>query len=410
MSRARGQIANVRWVHEAGLCHGCGACAAVCPVNAIQMVNHGSNNFPAINDNCTECGLCNTVCSGQFVDGKLSRSLAREAISSDEHVYLAHSNEQSVRDLGTSGGFITQYLIELLRRKVIDGAIVATSDGTISGIRSSIARTADDVLAAAGSKYYPVSSCSALRGLRDGERYAFVGKGCDVSSLRLIEEAVERFNRLIYVRIGLFCYHTPSSNASKQLLERHGFISGASTLIYRDHGWPGQTVLSDGEKRVCLEYKDSWGEHFSGMEKAPYRCAICRDGFAEQADIAVGDAWATNPTMENRLGGDSLVVAYTAKGRDEIERLRRCVSVSVERVSGTFLAASQPSLFVKQEAAIYRLLVLRLLRRITPLDRLGYWQSVSELCRFASVRGLSLRRLAGALRFAISGRRRIRQQ
>lgn len=47
-------------------CMRCGACAGVCPVNAIFLKEHS----PVIGDECTGCGLCIKTCpAGAFSEG-----------------------------------------------------------------------------------------------------------------------------------------------------------------------------------------------------------------------------------------------------------------------------------------------------------------------------------------------------
>ena len=45
-------------------CSGCAACANICPVNAISMVENKDGFYvPFINqDKCTKCGLCERTC------------------------------------------------------------------------------------------------------------------------------------------------------------------------------------------------------------------------------------------------------------------------------------------------------------------------------------------------------------
>ena len=49
---------------NSGLCVECGACAAVCPTNAITMKRYPWGYNPEIDGRCSdqECRLCNTVC------------------------------------------------------------------------------------------------------------------------------------------------------------------------------------------------------------------------------------------------------------------------------------------------------------------------------------------------------------
>jgi len=401
LSKKHITTANVSWVNNSMLCQGCGACYVVCPYDAIRIVNEGGNNFPVINDDCTSCGLCNKVCSGQYTKADILGLKFFSIVKSGEGIYQAYSREKVIREVGSSGGFITQYLIGLLEEQLIDGVIVATSDGSLGSTKASIARTKETIISAAGSKYYPVSSCAALRDIQEGETYAFVGKGCDVNSLGLLQETIPRYRDVIYVKIGLFCHHTPYANVSEQLLSSYGFRPCESTIVYRGKGWPGQTILRDNNKEVKLDYKESWGRYLGKPENTSYRCTICTDSFAECADIAVGDAWALNPNLENRTGGFSLVLAYTQRGREEIERLKKSKSLEIEAVDKDFILVSQSNLVKKYEVAYYRLFALRLLNKISPLSHFSYIKSLRKFCSFIRARGLHLKRFLSSFKFSV---------
>lgn len=51
-------------------CTGCGACATVCPKNAIEIkLNKNGFYAPVINENkCINCGLCKSVCIDTIKD------------------------------------------------------------------------------------------------------------------------------------------------------------------------------------------------------------------------------------------------------------------------------------------------------------------------------------------------------
>ncbi|RLC35171.1 ferredoxin [Candidatus Shapirobacteria bacterium] len=45
---------------DKSICVGCGACVAVCPVNAITIGEDGKAHIDQ--DKCTHCGLCQQTC------------------------------------------------------------------------------------------------------------------------------------------------------------------------------------------------------------------------------------------------------------------------------------------------------------------------------------------------------------
>ncbi len=46
------------WSIDNKKCLRCGACVGVCPVNALNLTEHGVN----VNDKCTLCATCEKVC------------------------------------------------------------------------------------------------------------------------------------------------------------------------------------------------------------------------------------------------------------------------------------------------------------------------------------------------------------
>lgn len=293
-------MSNVKWVNESSLCHGCGACDAVCPHDSISMVNSGKNNFPLIDMSCTDCGLCNKVCSGH-------QTTIDTSIFESKNVYFVYSTNEEIRNKSSSGGFITQYLLDLLDLNKIDGAIVTVSDGTMIGTKATIVHTREEIINSIGSKYYPSSNCSVLKNIDTTKKYAFVGKGCDIESLELMKDISSKIYSAIYVKIGLMCHHTPNSNETKKLLENYGFkVNSKTTIQYRNEGWPGQTIIQNTKKKETIDYKISWGTHLG--KEIPFRCQICTQSFAQNADIIVGDAWSKNLNLDNKKNGYSLII------------------------------------------------------------------------------------------------------
>lgn len=345
---------HVGWVADHGLCHGCGACDIACPYEAIDMVNNGKINFPLINANCTDCSLCNDVCSGQVLE-----TADHFLPSEKENYYLIEASESKLNELGSSGGFITAYLLELLESNLIDGAIVAFSDGTMIGTKAILAKTKEEIISSIGSKYYPISSCEPLKLIEKNKKYAFVGKGCDLDSLVLLENNIGKIKNAIYIKIGLMCHHTPFASATKALIENQKISPAAkANITFRGEGWPGQTIISNKKKSVKLDYKISWGEWLGKSENMPFRCKVCTSSFAPNADIIVGDPWVYNPNLENRQKGISLIITNSKNALKEIERIRMDKQFQIEKTNFNIFLKSQKGLIEKYNASTKRISVM----------------------------------------------------
>ena len=155
------------------LCTGCGTCAGICPRDAIEMTVHARKgcHVPRLDrKRCTRCGLCHRACPGHSVDFESFNSKLFGEIPEDVALgrylgcYIGHANDRSVRRDCASGGLVSSLLIFALEEDLIDGALV-TRMREDNPLRPEpfIARTRDEILSAAGSKYCPVATGTALK-------------------------------------------------------------------------------------------------------------------------------------------------------------------------------------------------------------------------------------------------------
>lgn len=104
---------NIKEVLSRGLCHGCGTCAGMCPVSAIEISLDRRRGIyvPEVNDGlCNDCGLCLKACPGQSVDfrGLNSSIFGREPedvwLGNYLGLYVGHSSDDQIRYYASSGG------------------------------------------------------------------------------------------------------------------------------------------------------------------------------------------------------------------------------------------------------------------------------------------------------------------
>jgi coenzyme F420 hydrogenase subunit beta len=346
-------------VVRADNCSGCGGCALMS--DRIEM-GLSSDGFmrPRMKDgqphnraaDSVEAALFRRICPGvQLVAPAPSGTRNHPIMGRYVEAWQGWASDEEFRRAGSSGGVLTA-LTEWMISTGRAPAVRASSGSAISPTRTVPVRitTRQEALAAAGSRYAPVSNAA-----RGGGSEPFVGKPCEVAAVRNIalEGSYEE-----PVLLSFFCAGTPSQLATNRLVEElGGHVGSVAELRYRGDGWPGAFKFrsTDGGSGE-MSYQQSWGKRLG--RELQTRCKLCVDGTGEFADIAVGDYWDSDsdgfPIFEDAIG-NSVVIARTRRGA---ELLREAVDEGIVVLANVDLddvAKVQP---------------LQRLRRVTLLGRL----------------------------------------
>lgn len=294
-------------VVKSGLCHGCGNCYNVCSHGAIRIDYNTEKGIflPQIHeDKCTQCGLCVEVCSGKGFDfGKMYLNLFERQpedawLGINRKIYTANASDLELRKQASSGGVLSAMLIFLLDKKKVDGVIVTRfSHNNPLLPETFIARSAQEIIQAKGSKYCPVSANKILSdAMNSGGKYAFVGLPCHIQSLRLLQEEKPEYRLCIPYVFGLMCSNTSTAKGTEYFLKKHNINPDyIRALSYRGQGWIGYIrVLTDKKEimfsRTPAKLKEkimhAVAFHTSFSMK---RCLTCCDHTCEFADISFGD-------------------------------------------------------------------------------------------------------------------------
>lgn len=342
---------NVQYVNKLGLCSGCGACIAVCPNSALILERSQELNKPKVlKDSCSDCGRCLKTCPGFYnfdtITNKGIRIAARDKLKGPIGL-ICYSNDNSLRKMASSGGYITSLLLKLISQNKISGVITLKKDPESPIEYISVIITDEESLnQTLGSKYFPVSACVGLKELdkQDG-CFAFVGKPCEITAARLLIHSHPEKYRGHLLLISLFCAHTPSRKSTKELLKKQGLnIEQIQEIRYRGNGWPGHFQVIGKNQTILLEkpYRDIWDNYLS-RDPAP-SCRLCMDPFGKLADISVGDAWG----FEDPSGfGLSAILVRTELGLECHNYAKAAKGLSCERVRLKKIYTGQRSLFNK---------------------------------------------------------------
>jgi coenzyme F420 hydrogenase subunit beta len=341
---------GIDWVVSKGLCHGCGTCYAVCPVEAISITrNHSLGVYQPVVDEhiCSQCGVCVRVCPGHAVDfvALYDQVFARQPEDAwlGVHInrYLARAMDEEVRFNSSSGGLATTLLIFALEQGIIDKAIVTRMNGERPLEPEVIAAdTKEGIISAMGSKYCPVPVNMALRSvLKDDAKFAIVGLPCHLHGLRKLEAIKPELRKKIILRIGLMCSNTATFLGTEYFLRKKGIDpEDVRTLSYRGRGWLGSIVVSlkDGPERLFPRVSSDRRDqviHSAAFHHAfaSPRCLVCCDHMAEFSDISLGDPRLPELVRREKVG-KSLVVTRNSVGESLFRAALSAKAIALDEV------------------------------------------------------------------------------
>lgn len=315
--------ATVQAVVDRKICCGCGTCLVICPTSCIKFVYGKRYNYPKIDtERCVQCGKCLGVCPSAFLLHGTEPGFVDRPLEADYNSYLIHSKDDRVRLDSSSGGFITDMILHMMRKGLADGGVVAKCEGEQPLVAESfIAMDRESLLSARASKYAPVSSCVKLREVleRPG-RFVFVGTPCMIEGLVKLQEQLPKLKERIVLTIGLVCGGMASRLSTKAYIEEHGGVNLADVrrICYRGNGWPGRFRVFGENDKLLMDRPLLGGSLVHVVPRDHYlRCYNCLDHWARFADIAVSDPW-TDKMVKTERKGWSAIMVRTERGKEAV--------------------------------------------------------------------------------------------
>ncbi len=290
-------------------CTGCGACAVVCPKNAISMTEDNAGFLrPSIEESkCVHCNLCRRVCQINYT----------AEIPKIQH-YYAFKNKDEVRKRSSSGGAFS-----LLARKMVDngGKVVASAIDENWKVGHTVAENYEEVRQQARTYYVQGNAYRTFaeiqRNLEQGEKILFVGTPCQVGGLK--KYLHKDYDNLLLCDI--ICHGVPSP---KMFAIYTDFLRSKGTLTQlkqRDKaiGWQGYCVSAEIDGKTYRN--NGWLKAYSVMfshglinRSSCFRCMY--SNYNRAGDITIGDYWGIekhHKEFKDKLGV-SLIITNSEKG------------------------------------------------------------------------------------------------
>ena len=351
------------------LCTGCGACCRLDPGLAMELDPGGFARPVRVtgSDDPQSTAARDTfdqICPGRsLILPHEERQRTHPTMGRYVEAWVAWATDPAIRTRGSSGGALTA----LSSWRSAAGPVLAAGAAPDNPRRTVpvIITSRDEALAAAGSRYGPVSVAGA-----PGEYETVVGKPCEVAALRQLDAALSTPARPLY--LSFYCAGTPSQRATDELVSSLGFPPHAvlDDLWYRGRGWPGRFTVVDENGERSLSYEESWGSHLG--RALQWRCKICPDGIGEFGDITAADFWEADesgyPTFQEQDGRSALIVR-TAYGQRVLKEAVAAGVLEIEPLDLDDLARVQPLQVTRRSTLLGRLIGSRLSGRDVPRYR-----------------------------------------
>ena len=309
-------------VTTTGYCLACGACVASCPHDCLAM----EGEAPTLKKTCMNCGICYEECPQVIDQRELEPKIFGRELSGEEVLGIyrqalsVEAKPSDIKARAQDGGAVTSILASLLEGGFIDGAIVMGIGSLPWQPSPKVAKTREELIACAGTKYARGPLFLRLRDAVDlhyCSRVAIVGTPCQIAASRrmqLSELTNRRLGETIKLHIGLFCMHA---------FEYEKFFRG---VIEKQLRTPLSEVVKFDIKRgrfiIYRRNKPRRELALEAVEKYNYfPCRVCFDYTAELADISVG---AVGSPI-----GQSTVLIRTQTGTEAFDAARRFRGLNV---------------------------------------------------------------------------------
>ncbi len=234
-----------------------------------------------------------------------------EASGIYKDVVLARATDPVLAEVGQDGGLVSAILVYALEHDMIDAALVSylEGDGTSWKAIPGVARTRDDVIASAGSRYtYSANTMAYPDAIESGaERIALVGMSCQSSVPPVMKQRkAGKVARRLALNIGLLCSKTFDDSIFEELFEAKYGLAKADIVKTNVKG-VFQIWMHNGDyHEVPLKECHAWTRE---------GCKMCPDFAAEHADISTGGIGAFNDW--------TLTIVRTDVGRELMDGLVR---------------------------------------------------------------------------------------
>lgn len=318
-----------------GLCTTCGACIGYCP-----YIKTFGEKLAVIHD-CKICdGVCYRICPRGFTNYEgIRKEIFGSAdfdpvLGTHTSIYFARAKDEAIQCRGQYGGVVTALSGYAMAKGLVDCFL--TAGGTPAGGKPSLCSSPEELLETAGSKYTAIPTLSLFQNaVKNGfQQIGVVGRPCQVTASRKMNNTEEILGQRIALIIGLFCFWSLSSEFYS-FLNKKGLFNCSRMDIPKDG--------------ICFRKEDGSPVEIPLEEIRPFikdACLACYDPLSELADVSVG-------STEHDPGWNTLVVR-TQKGKQLVEDSVEAGIIELKPYPLELLPALRRAAFQKKKRVLER--------------------------------------------------------
>ena len=302
---------NGKVLFNAANCTQCGVCLSVCPKNAISA-HRGKQTYKIdISDAlCVKCGLCISSCAANL----LPKTAPEEKKVNEGNCYIACSIDDSVRFFASSGGVCRTLAVEALSSGLVDAvyslSYSADDDKEIGGMWFSEPPKNNEL---PQSIYRVVLWGRHILDIPNNvSRIMLIGLPCQLRAANAILR--KKKPSLDIVSIAILCRKTKTLGFSRYIARLCGNGDAPLRSIrYRGEGWPGKMRVDGESSDVPFVYH----AHCWNLKG----CQRCFDSYYMEGDFTVGDPWGIVERGEGEKG-QSLLFVHSKAGNIFLDKIK----------------------------------------------------------------------------------------
>lgn len=302
-------------------CIGCGACKAVCKVDAISLIkDYGGFIKGYIDTNkCINCNLCTKTCPALNIPKK-----------TNPQKVFAFKAQDNIRKKSTSGGAATAIAENIIKNS---GVVYGASLDENFNLKHIRVDSIENLSLIQGTKYIQSKMADCYVNIRNdlevNKSVLFIGTPCQVAGVKNYVSQKKIDDRNLYL-CDIICHGVPSPKVFNDYIGWLKTVENGEIKKYyfrnKDVSWRGDSSAVETEKSEFIHNKNTSAflNLYYSNNITNNVCFNCHFTSLDRvSDLTVSDFWGIekdNPEFEDVLGV-SMVMVNTSKGKTLFDAL-----------------------------------------------------------------------------------------